>query len=348
MKGIFFVLCFTLFYYSTQNPTGLDLSKIIQQTLKIPFKLNDKQQIITQVCIGTPQQCLPFKIVTNMDACFVYSNQLSPNRGYNPDESKSSGPKEKDIEFEYGLNKYKGYVIRDRMTLSQLELDMPNFPFYVVTEGETSDYYVGVIGLGKNMNNNDFAFLFEIAKQGYASPLMFTISFDLPDTGNVMFGYNDIQDKKQFKSTKMIEKDDNPFFETMMNGIIYENEEAKEHDTVKTYAKEQVVLFSPGASKIFCPPEFLTFIVNRIIEEDYREKYDMCNLIDRMKPFTTLRCDKAILKKPLGTVMFLFGKWNIELLIKELFVKCGKKIVQISKLDFWISFNEKISNYIKN
>ena len=108
MKGIFFVLCFTLFYYSTQNPTGLDLSKIIQQTLKIPFKLNDKQQIITQVCIGTPQQCIPFKIVTNMDACFVYSNQLSPNRGYNPDESKSSGPKEKDIEFEYGLNKYIG------------------------------------------------------------------------------------------------------------------------------------------------------------------------------------------------------------------------------------------------
>ena len=114
------------------------------------------------------------------------------------------------------------------------------------------------------------------------------------------------------------------------------NEEAKEHDTVKTYAKEQVVLFSPGASKIFCPPEFLTFIVNRIIEEDYREKYDMCNLIDRMKPFTTLRCDKAILKKPLGSVMFLFGKWNIELLIKELFVKCGKKIVQISEKKNWI------------
>ena len=34
--------------------------------------------------------------------------------------------------------------------------------------------------------------------------------------------------------------------------------------------------------------------------------------------------------------MFLFGKWNIKLLIKELFVKCGKKIVQISEQKNWI------------
>ena len=75
MKGklLFCVLCFTFVFFSNQKPTGLNLSKIIQQTLKIPFQLNDKQQIITQVCIGTPQQCFPFKIVTNMDACFVYT-----------------------------------------------------------------------------------------------------------------------------------------------------------------------------------------------------------------------------------------------------------------------------------
>ena len=185
-----------------------------------------------------------------------------------------------------------------------------------------------------------FSFLSQITQKGYASPLMFTISFNSLATGDLIFGYNDIYDKTQFKSTKMIEKDDNPFFETKMNGIIYENEEAKEHDTVKTYAKEQIVLFSPGASKIFCPPEFFTFIVNRIIEEDYREKYEMCNLVDREKPFTTLRCDKAVLKKPLGRVMFIFGKWNNEMSIKELFVKCGKKvcleIVQIAEQKKWI------------
>ena len=140
MKRIFFFFTYPLhfFFLSNQKPTGLNLSKIIKQTLKIPFQLNDKQQIITQVCIGAPQQCFPFKIVTNMDACFVYSNQLAPNRGYNPDKSNSAGAKEKDIEFEYGLNKYKGYVIRDIMTLAQL--DMTNFPFYVVTEGEASDW----------------------------------------------------------------------------------------------------------------------------------------------------------------------------------------------------------------
>ena len=82
------------------------------------------------------------------------------------------------------------------------------------------------------------------------------------------------------------------------------------------------------------------FIVNRIIEEDYREKYEMCNLVDREKPFVTLKCDKAILKKPLGNIMFVFGKWNIELSIKELFVKCGKKvcfeIVQVTGQKKWI------------
>ena len=337
---VFAFLLFTLIYFSHQNPTGFDVRGFIQKTQTIPFKVNEKQQIITTVCIGTPQQCLPFKIVTNMDACFVYSNQLAPGRGYNPYDSKFAGNKEENVEFEYGMKKYKGYVIRDRMTLAFFQFDLMNFPFYVVTEGETSDYYVGIIGLGKNMDNNEYSFLFEMAKRGYAWPLMFTIEFNTPDEGSLMFGYTDIYNPRKFRETKMLTKDDNPFFETKLNGIIYENEEAKEHETIRTYAKEQVVLFSPGASKIFCPPEFFRFIVNRIIEEDYTEKYEMCRLVEREKPFVTLKCDKAILKKPLGTIMFIFGKWNIEFTVKELFVKCGKsvcfEIVQVNGQKKWI------------
>ena len=66
----------------------------------------------------------------------------------------------------------------------------------------------------------------------------------------------------------------------------------------------------------------------------------MCRLVEREKPFVTLKCDKAILKKPLGTIMFIFGKWNIEFTVKELFVKCGKsvcfEIVQVNGQKKWI------------
>ena len=81
-------------------------------------------------------------------------------------------------------------------------------------------------------------------------------------------------------------------------------------------------------------------MIEKFIEDDFHEKFDLCELDDRIPNFVTLTCEEKILKKDLGSLMFIFQKWNIELSFKDLFVKCKNKvcldIVQINDENKWI------------
>ena len=43
-----------------------------KKTISIPFQLTSLNQIITNVCLGTPPICYPFKIATNINECFIF------------------------------------------------------------------------------------------------------------------------------------------------------------------------------------------------------------------------------------------------------------------------------------
>ena len=309
-------------------------------TKTIPFTLNPNNQMMTEVCIGTPPQCFPFKIATNMNACFVLSSNLTA-KGYNPSLSSTASPRGNQVYFEHSKSKYSGVIQKDVFTVANSTLTLQDFPFYLVTNGELSKYFIGVIGLGRMYIEPQFSFIRMAIKQKFLHKHIFSFQY-LPDEsrGYLTIGYHDTSNKLEYRKTPMIETKYEPYFETNLTGIIYTKNKVKGPPIVRTYMHEQAVLFSPGASHIFCPVSFFKFIIEKFIEDDFHEKFDLCELDDRIQNFVTLTCEEKILKKELGSLMFIFQKWNIELSFKDLFVKCKNKvcldIVQINDENKWI------------
>ena len=135
-------------------------------TKTIPFTLNPNNQMMTEVCIGTPPQCFPFKIATNMNACFVFSSNLTA-KGYNPSLSSTASPGGNQVYFEHSKSKYSGVIQKDVFTVANSTLTLQDFPFYLVTNGELSKYFIGVIGLGRMYIEPQFSFIKMAIKQKF-------------------------------------------------------------------------------------------------------------------------------------------------------------------------------------
>ena len=296
---------------------------IAKKSISIPFALNDSNQIIVNVCLGNNHNCYPFKVATNIDHCFIYEKSLSPI-GYDYKESSTAEIEEPFISFEIENNKLEGYVVRDTFIIPNTKINVSNFPFYVVNKGKVSKTYVGVLGLGKKYLDNFLSLLSMLYINNQLNHLSFSLFYE-GDGGILKLGYHETNDTKEYKTCDIVNTndDEDPYFQTILYSMIFE-EEKSFRENVQIYNQSQVVWLSPGASWIYCPESFFTFLIENIFKKFI--DLNACYVSDVHNMISIIKCNDNVLDEKLGELLFIFGKWNIKEKLNELFENCGNHV----------------------
>jgi hypothetical protein len=304
--------------------------------LDIPFEISPINQIIITLCLGTPPQCFPFKLATNQIETFIFSSQNREN-GFDVSSSSTYKPSEDKIELNQGNTNLLAVVSEDTLTIPSIDLTLESFTFSLIEQGElNTDTYMGVLGLGKRFEENEFSIISHLFVMDHIDHLLFSLNYnkatDGARGGYLSFGYHDqIEDNKVYKSCTLVEEDERePSFDVYIDSIIYNfpNDEGN----ARSFKRRQPAYFSPGANKIFCPANFFRFLRKRILRRELGDG-GICYVKDNTS-FEYIVCNKEIFNKKLGELKFVFGKWSVGIDLSELFAR-GKNdeyVLEIYKL----------------
>ena len=338
-------LFLSLFIYFTIQSEVIDLTKPLPiatheitstKRLDIPFEISPINQIIITLCLGTPPQCFPFKLATNQIETFIFSSQNREN-GFDVSSSSTYKPSEDKIELNQGNTNLLAVVSEDTLTIPSIDLTLESFTFSLIEQGElNTDTYMGVLGLGKRFEENEFSIISHLFVMDHIDHLLFSLNYnkatDGARGGYLSFGYHDqIEDNKVYKSCTLVEEDERePSFDVYIDSIIYNfpNDEGN----ARSFKRRQPAYFSPGANKIFCPANFFRFLRKRILRRELGDG-GICYVKDNTS-FEYIVCNKEIFNKKLGELKFVFGKWSVGIDLSELFAR-GKNdeyVLEIYKL----------------
>ena len=304
--------------------------------LDIPFEISPINQIIITLCLGTPPQCFPFKLATNQIETFIFSSQNREN-GFDASSSSTYKPSDDKIELNQGNTNLLAIVSEDTLTIPSIELTLESFTFSLIEQGElNTDTYMGVLGLGKRFEENEFSIISHLFVMDHIDHLLFSLNYnkatDGARGGYLSFGYHEqIEDNKVYKSCTLVEEDERePSFDVYIDSIIYNfpNDEGN----ARSFKRRQPAYFSPGANKIFCPANFFRFLRKRVLRRELGDG-GICYVKDNTS-FEYIVCNKEIFSKKIGELKFVFGKWSVGIELSELFAR-GKNdeyVLEIYKL----------------
>ena len=293
---------------------------------KIPIEYTSDYEPLINMCLGTPPQCLKFKILTYLNYSYVL-NKTKYNHGFDSNKSDSFYIEE-EAEIEEYSDKYiklKGYKCQDDFYIKEEDFKINYFTFYYVIDGLHSNDYDGVIGLGLSGGSfiNHLSIYYD-----------FGIRFIIETNHNEKKGLltlGKLNNELRFdKEVYFYNDQDN--YQVEMNKIIFYNEEKLDQTTIYKYS--QSVSFSPGHNKILCPLNFFDYLLENVFTKFIYDEYDCKKNKDNQ--FVEIVCDKSIVDEYLGEILFIFGKWNLRFKFNDLFTK-----VSSSK----VSFNIVHSNF---
>ena len=338
-------LFLSLFISFTIQSEVIDLTKPLPiatheitstKRLDIPFEISPINQLIITLCLGTPPQCFPFKLATNQIETFIFSSQNREN-GFDVSSSSTYKPSDDKIELNQGNTNLLAIVSEDTLTIPSIELTLESFTFSLIEQGElNTDTYMGVLGLGKRFEENEFSIISHLFVMDHIDHLLFSLNYnkatDGARGGYLSFGYHDqIEDNKVYKSCTLVEEDERePSFDVYIDSIIYNfpNDEGN----ARSFKRRQPAYFSPGANKIFCPANFFRFLRKRVLRRELGDG-GICYVKDNTS-FEYIVCNKEIFNKKIGELKFVFGKWSVGIELSELFAR-GKNdeyVLEIYKL----------------
>ena len=287
-------------------------------SFQIPIKYTKDYQPLINICMGTPVQCLTFKILTYLNYTYVLDKN-NYGHGFNYSASNSFF-KEKDAEIEEYSDEYmklKGYKCIDDFYIEDEDAKLNLFGFYLVTEGTHSFDYDGVIGLGQSSNSfvHYLSIFFNVG-------IRFIIQ-TFHDDKNGFLTLGKLKNEIQFdKEVYFFNRDDN--YEVKLDKIIFYNEENLDKTTIYKY--HQSIMFSPGHNKILCPENFFDYLKENIFTDFIYDEYD-CEIVKRENEFSRIVCNKNIIDEYLGEIIFIIGKWNFRFNLNELFEKYSSTTV---------------------
>lgn len=292
-------------------------------SLEVPFSLNSLSQPQVKACFGTEPQCFHLKVVTNINESYLFHAKFYDS-GFDPKKSSTFHTIKKEQNFSHTDLKYKAIVCSDVLTFLQVPtIKIPDFSFYLVTEGRSSmNEYDGVLGLGNYYDDLNYSIIQKFISSGIITQRIFSLRYDKENrVGIIKFGsHNEQLSNKLFRTVSLNEGFDTPSFEATMDAIIYFNSDKLE--LTDTYNTPQRVLFSPGANRIFCPKGFFDYFINEVLRK-IEGVENICNLdyeVDNDE-FGMINCREEILDLPnLGELKFIFGKWSATMKIKDMFI----------------------------
>ena len=278
--------------------------------MDIPFEISPINQIIITLCLGTPPQCFPFKLATNQIETFIFSKNIKEN-GFDLYSSSTYKPSDNKIELNQGNANLLAVVSEDTLTIPSINLQLESFTFSLVEEGNPStDTYMGVLGLGKRFEENEFSIISHLFVMDHIDQLVFSLNYNKATDGSrggfLSLGYHEnIEDNRIYKSCTLVEEDERePSFDVYIDSIIYNfpNDEGN----ARSFKRRQPAYFSPGANKLFCPSNFFRFLRKRVLRRELGDG-GIC-YVNESESFEYIVCNIDIFKKKIGELKFVFGK----------------------------------------
>ena len=160
-KSVFIIL--SLLLLTTIQSKLLDILEPIplvhieapsKKRIDIPFELSSINQLIVNLCIGTPPQCFPFKISTTQVETFIVSKRINQD-GYEPDDSSTFRETEDKYEVSNKNTNLIATIVSDKLTIPSISFTLETFSFGLITDGSFDAVnYVGVLGLGKRFEES--------------------------------------------------------------------------------------------------------------------------------------------------------------------------------------------------
>ena len=291
--------------------------------LDIPFEISAINQVIVSLCLGTPPQCFPFKLATNQVETFIFSKRTKED-GFDVSLSSTYKPSEDRIELNQGNANLLAIVSEDTLTIPSINLTLESFTFSLIEESSlsTDTTYMGVLGLGKRFDENEFSIISHLFVMDHIDHLLFSLNYDKATDGSrggyLSFGYHEhIEDNRIYKSCTLVEEDERePSFDVYIDSIIYSF--PNDDGNARSFKRRQPAYFSPGANKIFCPSNFFKFLRRRVLRRELGDG-GICS-VKESESFEYIVCNEDIFKKKIGELKFVFGKWSVGIDLAELFV----------------------------
>jgi hypothetical protein len=330
-KSVFIIL--SLLLLTTIQSKLLDILEPIplvhieapsKKRIDIPFELSSINQLIVNLCIGTPPQCFPFKISTTQVETFIVSKRINQD-GYEPNDSSTFRETEDKYEVSNKNTNLIATIVSDKLTIPSISFTLETFSFGLVDEGSLDAVnYVGVLGLGKRFEENEFSFISNLFMLDQIDHVVFSLNYERTGKGGYLsIGYHeDIENDKIYKSCTLVEEDERePSFDVYIDSIIYSfpNDEGN----ARSFKRQQPAFFSPGANRIFCPGNFFRFLRRRIFRRELGDG-GICN-VGEENEFMFIECTEEIFNRKIGELKFVFGKWSVDIQLSKLFVGYGDK-----------------------
>ena len=316
---------------------------ISHKSISIPFEITNFHQIIITVCLGTPRNCYPFKLATNMNECYILHKDLI-HFGYDDKASLTFQSNNDAMWFEVQNQMLHGEIVSDTLTIPDTPIELDHFVFYLIKQEEglktvRTREYVGVLGLGKKYEDYAMSFMSQLYLTDHIDDQMFSLTYK-PSTSNgyLTIGYHNYINTSSSSSSKIlptqlgntnhnyrvvpIEETLSPSFEVKMNAIIYNNDILD--NSTRVFSNTQTVLFSPGANHIYCPTKFYTLLLDVVFNDVINKGSALC-WSERGGDYERIKCKNDILTETatLGDIRFIFTKWNVKIALTELFDECG-------------------------
>ena len=144
---------------------------------KIPIEYSKINQPLIKVCIGTPEKCYLFKLVTNANFCFIFNKDYKKG-GFDIKQSSTL-----EVISEENIITYKDYIlnglkVKDTFYIESIKnAKLDSFTFYLINSGDFNENepYIGILGLGTFKKNSEFSLLNHFENKSFISDTSFGI-----------------------------------------------------------------------------------------------------------------------------------------------------------------------------
>ena len=322
MKIYFFII---LFFIYKKKVKGINI--------ELPINYTEFNHPIINLCLGTPKQCLPFKISLNNNFSYVIDYNTF-GIGFDKEKSESYSHSGSIIQLKDKKYNLEGYECFDILQTENNQLKRGYFKFFIINKGFKYTNYCGVISL-KNSSFYSFVNFLKLygnLNENYSIEIK---TYNKGKNGLITFGKNNFNDYN--KITKI--NKNNPF-EINLNEIILFNN-LNDYSTIINLNEK--VIISPEHNKIFCPENFLIFLIKNFLNKFNKSGTDACTVKEEKGVYKYLICNSFLLNESMY-LYFIFGKWNIKFPFTNLFTKINEKtlifnIMTIINENKWIFGN---------
>jgi hypothetical protein len=321
-----------------------------------PLINNSDDQMVINLCLGTPKQC--FNVLIDSGSFFLWVRDIysfdASTSGNKFDYKNSTTFENSKIPYliKYGTGMATGEIVRDSLTLGNKQIDPLNF--ILVNNDESNQGIDGILGLGyyydnlREKNSLQFSLIDQLYDNKLIKSKIFTQKYTSDKRGKMYIGDlpEEIQsDMDHYGTCRTIKYSYsgtlNPRWECSLKKMFYGNENV---NGTSVKAINDPVLFDTGTNMILIPVKYLYYLKVTYFKDLVES--DICTFEINSAQFIVVKClpVEEVLRLPY--LNFAFDDWIIRMRPRELFYKQPDGFVYFAitasnEINIWI-FGEPI------